>query len=95
MAVKKAPVKAGLKKQVVKTAEENDVKTVTEAVPETVPSWHEAVKKDQAKEQAEEGLDPKEEKMLDWILKGVVAFVLGWLGLSILLVFGGFLGLWK
>lgn len=46
-------------------------------------------------ESVEETLDPKEEKMLDWILKAVVAFVLGWLGLSILLVLGGFLGLFK
>lgn len=39
-------------------------------------------------------LDPKEEKMLDWILKGVVGFILGWLGLSILLVLGGLFNLW-
>jgi len=42
----------------------------------------------------EDKLDPKEEKMLDWILKGVVTFILGWLGLSILLVIGGFFHLW-
>lgn len=42
-----------------------------------------------------EPLDPQEEKVLDWILKGVVAFILGWLGLSILLVIGGYFGLWK
>lgn len=41
------------------------------------------------------GLDPQEEKVLDWILKGVVAFILGWLGLSILMVAGGFFGIWK
>lgn len=41
-----------------------------------------------------ERLDPAEEKVLDWILKGVVGFVLGWLGLSILLVAGGFFKLW-
>lgn len=41
------------------------------------------------------GLDPQEEKMLDWILKGVVAFILGWLGLSILMVVGGYFGIWK
>lgn len=41
-----------------------------------------------------EPLDPQEEKVLDWILKGVVAFVLGWLGLSILLVIGGYFHLW-
>lgn len=68
------------------------MKTVEEVtVVEAVPSWHESAKE----VIGEEALDPKEEKMLDWILKGVVAFVLGWLGLSILLVFGGFLGLWK
>ena len=27
-------------------------------------------------------LDPKEEKMLDWILNAIVIFVLGWLGLE-------------
>lgn len=39
-------------------------------------------------------LDPQEEKILDWILKGVVAFILGWLGLSILMVIGGYFHLW-
>jgi hypothetical protein len=53
-----------------------------------VPKWHEA-------EGGGEALDPKEEKMLDWILNGVVIFILGWLGLSILLVIGGYFGLWK
>jgi hypothetical protein len=44
---------------------------------------------------AEEGqLDPQEEKVLDWILKAVVAFILGWLGLSILMVIGGYFGIW-
>jgi hypothetical protein len=43
----------------------------------------------------EAGLDPQEEKVLDWILKGVVAFILGWLGLSILMVIGGYFGIWK
>lgn len=43
----------------------------------------------------EEGqLDPQEEKVLDWILKAVVAFILGWLGLSILMVIGGYFGIW-
>jgi len=42
-----------------------------------------------------EALDPQEEKVLDWILKGVVIFILGWLGLSILLVIGGYFGIWK
>jgi hypothetical protein len=40
-------------------------------------------------------LDPKEEKVLDWILNGVVIFVLGWLALGILLSVGGLFGLWK
>lgn len=40
-------------------------------------------------------LDPKEEKMLDMILNGVVIFILGWLGLGILLSVGGLMGLWK
>ncbi|KKU64200.1 MAG: hypothetical protein UX86_C0011G0008 [Candidatus Amesbacteria bacterium GW2011_GWC1_47_15] len=39
-------------------------------------------------------LDPQEEKVLDWILKIVVGFILGWLGLSILLVLGGLFNLW-
>lgn len=40
-------------------------------------------------------LDPKEEKILDWILNGVVIFVLGWLALGVLLSVGGLMGLWK
>ncbi len=43
----------------------------------------------------EEKLDPQEEKVLDWILKGIVIFVLAWLGLSVLLVIGGLFGVWK
>ncbi|MEK7504626.1 MAG: hypothetical protein AAB550_03980 [Patescibacteria group bacterium] len=39
-------------------------------------------------------LDPKEEKMLDWILNAIVIFVLGWLGLGILLSVGGLFHLW-
>jgi len=39
-------------------------------------------------------LDPKEEKMLDWILNAVVIFVLGWLGLGVLLSIGGLFKLW-
>lgn len=39
-------------------------------------------------------LDPKEEKMLDMILNGIVIFVLGWLGLGILLSVGGLFRLW-
>jgi len=51
------------------------------------------VKKEETLE--EEGqLDPQEEKVLDWILKAVVAFILGWLGLSILMVIGGYFGIW-
>ncbi len=40
-------------------------------------------------------LDSKEEKMLDMILNGVVIFILGWLGLGVLLSVGGLMGLWK
>lgn len=40
-------------------------------------------------------LDPKEEKVLDKILNGVVIFVLGWLGLGIFLSVGGLFGWWK
>lgn len=39
-------------------------------------------------------LDPKEEKMLDWILNAIVYFVLGWLGLGVLLSVGGLFHLW-
>jgi len=54
-----------------------------------VPKWH-------MEEMGEGGepLDPQEEKLLDWILKAVVFFVLGWLGLSVLLVIGGYFHLW-
>jgi hypothetical protein len=53
-----------------------------------LPKWHD--------EEMGEGepLDPQEEKVLDWILKGVVFFILGWLGLSLLLVVGGYFHLW-
>lgn len=40
-------------------------------------------------------LDPKEEKVLDWILNGIIIFVLAWLGLGILLSVGGLFHLWK
>jgi hypothetical protein len=66
-------------------------KVAPEAVKEVVkPSWHksEAVEEDGK-------LDPQEEKVLDWILKAVVAFILGWLALSILMVIGGYFGIWK
>jgi hypothetical protein len=54
-----------------------------------LPKWR-------ADGESEEGsLDPQEEKILDWILKGVVAFILGWLALSILMVIGGYFGIWK
>ncbi|GEM_PF-6279078 len=36
----------------------------------------------------------EEEKMLDWILNAVVIFILGWLGLGILLSVGGLFRLW-
>ena len=41
-----------------------------------------------------EQLDPKEEKILDWVLNGIIVFVLGWLGLGILLSVGGLFKLW-
>ena len=53
-----------------------------------MPKWREA-------EMGEDKLDPAEEKMLDRILNGVVIFILGWLGLSVLLVIGGYFGMWK
>ena len=53
------------------------------------------VKLEKKEEEWGEALDPQEEKVLDWILKGVVIFILCWLGLSILLVIGGYFGLWK
>jgi hypothetical protein len=66
-----------------------EIKPVETAAKEVLkPSWH--------KDEEEEGkLDPQEEKVLDWILKAVVAFILGWLGLSILMVIGGYFGIWK
>jgi len=39
-------------------------------------------------------LNAKEEKVLDWVLKGIVVFVLGWLGLGIALSVGGLFHLW-
>ncbi len=42
----------------------------------------------------EDRLDPKEEKVLDWILNGVVGFILIWLAFSIILVLGGLWHLW-
>jgi len=66
------------------------VEPVAATVKPAEPSWH------KAEEEEEEGkLDPQEEKVLDWILKAVVAFILGWLGLSILMVIGGYFGIWK
>lgn len=43
----------------------------------------------------EEKLDPQEEKVLDWILKAIVIFVLGWLALGVLMAVGGLFGIWK
>ena len=43
----------------------------------------------------EDQLDPKEEKMLDKILMGVVIFVLGWLAIGVLMAVGGLFGVWK
>lgn len=40
-------------------------------------------------------LDPKEEKVLDWILNGIVVFVLGWLALGIGMAVLGLFGVWK
>ncbi|OGD08623.1 hypothetical protein A2899_02605 [Candidatus Amesbacteria bacterium RIFCSPLOWO2_01_FULL_49_25] len=40
-------------------------------------------------------LDPGEEKVLDWILKIIVFFVLGWLALGVLMAIGGLFGIWK
>lgn len=59
-----------------------------EAPVETVvPKWHQAAG-------GEEELDPQEEKVLDWILKAVVIFVLGWLALGVLMAVGGLFHLW-
>lgn len=76
-----------------KTAEvKTEVMTESPAREATgLPKWHQA----EAGMDEGEKLDPKEEKMLDWILNGVVIFILGWLGLSVLLVIGGYFGLWK
>lgn len=64
-----------------------EIASVSEPVEVAAPKWH--------VEDGVEPLDPEEEKMLDWILKGIVIFILGWLGLSVLLVIGGYFGLWK
>lgn len=40
-------------------------------------------------------LTGQEEKVLDWILNGIVIFILAWLGLGILLSVGGLFGIWK
>jgi hypothetical protein len=82
MAVKQSKSKS-------KTGQEKiEPKPVAETAKEVMkPSWH--------KEEEEGKLDPQEEKVLDWILKGVVAFILGWLALSILMVIGGYFGVWK
>lgn len=45
--------------------------------------------------EGEEKLDPQEEKVLDWILKAIVIFVLGWLALGVLMAVGGLFGIWK
>lgn len=42
-----------------------------------------------------DALDPQEEKVLDWILKAIVIFVLGWLALGVLMAVGGLFGVWK
>lgn len=59
-----------------------------------VPTWLKETPANTASLNSEEGLDPQEEKVLDWILKGVVGFVLVWLGVSVLMVIGGFFHLW-
>lgn len=71
-------------------AKKAKVEEVEEVVKE--PSY---AKASEGEQEWGEPLDPQEEKVLDWILKGVVIFILGWLGLSILLVIGGYFGLWK
>ncbi len=40
-------------------------------------------------------LNPKEEKVLDWILNAIVIFVLGWLALGIGMAVLGLFGVWK
>lgn len=73
-----------------KTKKVEEKPVVSQAVKEAVkPSWHKEETEDEGK------LDPQEEKVLDWILKAVVAFILGWLVLSILMVIGGYFGIWK
>ncbi len=65
-------------------------KVKTEEV-ELVPEALE-VKKEERKDDELFGgeLDPKEEKMLDRILMVIVWFILGWLGLSVILVLRGY-----
>ncbi len=67
-------------------AKANSKKQIAKIKEEAVPAIKDELEGDK--------LDPQEEKVLDWILKGVVAFILGWLGLSILMVIGGYFHLW-
>jgi hypothetical protein len=79
---------AAKKSRRVKEQESISKPVVKEPVSAKLPKWHD--------EEMGEGepLDPQEEKVLDWILKGVVFFILGWLALSLLLVVGGYFHLW-
>jgi len=79
---------AARKRQSSKVTEKQSRPEVKEPVSAKLPKWHD--------EEMGEGepLDPQEEKVLDWILKGVVFFILGWLALSLLLVVGGYFHLW-
>ncbi|MBI2008638.1 hypothetical protein HYS82_03225 [Candidatus Amesbacteria bacterium] len=53
------------------------------------------VTKRQSDKEEGDKLDPQEEKVLDWILKAIVIFVLGWLALGVLMAVGGLFGIWK
>lgn len=74
-----------------KTKSKVKVQRVEQPVKAEMPAW--LKEKPEASMTGEE-LDPQEEKVLDWILKGVVGFVLVWLGISILMVIGGYFHLW-
>ena len=68
-------------------------KVVVKAVEEVPYSAHSTSLR--ATKGNDDSLDPQEEKVLDWILKAIVIFVLGWLALGVLMAVGGLFGIWK
>jgi hypothetical protein len=83
----------------VKTAKSKNAKPKNEAVKANLsnvaqskaelPGWLTGTDGEQVNQ-----MSADEEKVLDWVLKGVVGFILAWLGLSIVMVIGGLFHLW-